>query len=91
MNSTPDHFRAFVEAVAASLDAGPRTHEGAAQLHLSRSQLDRIVIAAGGEAPARLVRRILLERAAFRLLEGKLRILDVAFEAGYASHEGISL
>jgi len=90
MSSTPDHFRAFVEAVAASLDAPARTAQLAARLHLSRPQLDRVVIAAGGEAPARLLRRILLERAAFRLLEGKLRILEVAFEAGYGSNEAFS-
>lgn len=46
--------------------------------------------AAASEAPGRLRRRILLERAAFRLLEGKLGVLEVAFEAGYGSHEAFS-
>lgn len=86
----PDTFRAFVDAVAASLDAPARSDELAARLHLSRSQLDRVVTAAASEAPGRLRRRILLERAAFRLLEGKLGVLEVAFEAGYGSHEAFS-
>ena len=60
------------------------------QLEPASWQLDRVVTAAAGEAPGRLRRRILLERAAFRLLEGKLGILDVAVEAGYASHEAFT-
>jgi AraC family transcriptional regulator len=90
MQSQDDPFAAFVEAVAASLDEATRGEELAARLHVSRSQLDRVVTAASGEAPGRLRRRILLERAAFRLLEGELGILDVAIEAGYASHEAFT-
>jgi AraC family transcriptional regulator len=90
MAATPDHFRAFVDAVVASLDAPARTAHVAARLHISRSQLDRVVSAAAGEAPAQLQRRILLERAAFRLLERNLRVLEVALEAGYASHEAFT-
>jgi AraC family transcriptional regulator len=90
MSSALDHFSAFVEAVAAGLDAPARTGELAVRLHLSRSQLDRVVVASGGEAPARLQRRILLERAAFRLLEAEVGVLEVALEAGYASHEAFS-
>jgi AraC family transcriptional regulator len=85
-----DAFAAFVDAVAATLDEPARGDEFAARLHLSRSQLDRAVTAASGEAPGRLRRRILLERAAFRLLEGEIGILDVAVEAGYASHEAFT-
>jgi AraC-like DNA-binding protein len=90
MQSQDDAFAAFVEAVATSLDKPARGDELAVRLHLSRSQLDRVVTAASGEAPGRLRRRILLERAAFRLLEGELGILEVAIEAGYASHEAFT-
>jgi len=90
MQSQDDAFAAFVEAVATSLDEPARGDELAARLHLSRSQLDRVVTAASGEAPGRLRRRILLERAAFRLLESELGILEVAIEAGYASHEAFT-
>jgi hypothetical protein len=57
---------------------------------LSRSQLDRVVAAGCGERPAAFRRRILLERAAYRLITGKTSILDVAGEAGYSSHEAFT-
>jgi AraC family transcriptional regulator len=90
MKLQTDAFAAFVDAVAATLDEPARGDELATRVHLSRSQLDRVVTAASGEAPGRLRRRILLERAAFRLLEGELGILDIASEAGYASHEAFT-
>jgi len=80
----------FVDAVAATLDEPARGDELAARMHLSRAQLDRVVTATAGEPPGRLRRRILLERAAFRLLERDLGILEVALEAGYASHEAFT-
>ena len=90
MSTEADAFAGFIDVVESSLDEPARAGELAARLHVSRSQLDRVVTAAAGEAPGRLRRRILLERAAFRLLEGKLGILDVAVEAGYASHEAFT-
>ena len=90
METLTDAFAAFVEAVAETLDEPARGDDLAARLYLSRSQLDRIVSAAAGEAPGRLRRRILLERAAFRLLERKLGILEVAAEAGYSSNEAFT-
>jgi AraC family transcriptional regulator len=80
----------FVDAVAATLDEPARGDELASRMHLSRAQLDRVVTAAAGEPPGRLRRRILLERAAFRLLERDLGILEVALEAGYGSHEAFT-
>jgi AraC family transcriptional regulator len=62
----------------------------AALLHVSRSQLDRVVTAVAGETPDRLRRRILLERAAYRLVTSDLRVLDIAIEAGYSSHEAFT-
>jgi AraC family transcriptional regulator len=88
--ASADAFARFVDAVTASLDEPARAAELAAAVHLSRSQLDRVVKAAAGEPPASLRRRILLERAAFRLLEGKLGIIELALEAGYASHEAFT-
>ena len=90
VSAQPDSFAGFIDVVASSLDEPARADELAARLHVSRSQLDRVVSAAAGEAPGRLRRRILLERAAFRLLEDRLGILDVAVEAGYASHEAFT-
>jgi AraC family transcriptional regulator len=85
-----DAFARFLDAVTVTLDEPARAAELAAAVHLSRSQLDRIVTAAAGEPPARLRRRILLERAASRLLEGKAGIIELALEAGYASHEAFT-
>jgi AraC-like DNA-binding protein len=90
MQLQTDSFAAFVDAIATTLDEPARGDELAARVHLSRSQLDRVVTAASGEAPGRLRRRILLERAAFRLLEGELAILEIAVEAGYSSHEAFT-
>ncbi|MFC5267610.1 helix-turn-helix domain-containing protein [Kribbella qitaiheensis] len=86
-----DAFGRFVEVLAGCLDepevAGD---ELAARLHLSRAQFDRVVSAAAGEAPDRLRRRVLLERAAFRLRTTEAGVLDVAVEAGYSSHEAFT-
>ena len=62
----------------------------ASRVHLSRFYFDRLVSAASGEPPATLRRRILLERAAFRLLTTDQDILRVAIDAGYGSHEAFT-
>ncbi len=86
-----EHFLGFVDTLASALDDHDATAADlAARLHLSRFHLDRIVSSAGGEPPAALRRRVLLERAAYRLLSTELTILDVAVEAGYGSHEAFT-
>ena len=62
----------------------------ASRAYLSRFHFDRLVSAAGGEPPGALRRRILLERAAYRLTSTARTVLDVAVEAGYGSHEAFS-
>ena len=92
MGSEQDTFAGFLALVAKSLaEPTPGSAAQAAELHLSRSQLDRLVIAAAGEPPARLHRRILLERAAYRLLvDHDATVLDIAVGAGYSSHEAFT-
>lgn len=86
-----DHFAAFVGVLADALDDHDATGETlAARLYLSRFHLDRIVSSVAGEPPSRFRRRILLERAAYRLLTTRRSILDVAVEAGYGSHEAFT-
>jgi AraC-like DNA-binding protein len=88
---TADTFTAFVGVLADALDehdAGAAALAG--RLHLSRFHLDRIVSQVAGEPPQRFRRRILLERAAYRLLSTDRGILDVAVEAGYGSHEAFT-
>lgn len=89
--STSDLFATFVESLASNLDdheAG--SDELAARMYLSRSHFDRVVGATAGETPGRFRRRVLLERAAFRLLTTRTGVLDIAVEAGYSSHEAFT-
>jgi AraC family transcriptional regulator len=89
--SNPDIFADFVACLAGALDEPGLQSPGlAAKLHLSRSHFDRLVAAAAGETAARFRRRVLLERAAFRLLGSAATVVDVAIEAGYSSHEAFT-
>lgn len=72
-------------------DPGLSGDDLAAAAHLSRFHFDRVVSAAGGEPPGSLRRRLLLERAAYRLVHDPRRnVLDIAIEAGYGSHEAFT-
>ena len=95
MSTAVDHFTSFVDALAGLLEEGAAPAEAngdamARRLYVSRFHLDRIVSSVAGEPPARFRRRILLERAAYRLLTSRMTILDVAVEAGYGSHEAFT-
>jgi AraC-like DNA-binding protein len=91
MSAGDDMFVQFLDVVADGLsDPSIDSDAQAARLHVSRSQLDRVVRALGGEPPARLRRRILLERAAYQLVTSRSSVLDIAVEAGYASHEAFT-
>ncbi|MPZ94267.1 MAG: helix-turn-helix domain-containing protein [Propionibacteriales bacterium] len=91
MNASADTFAAFVDVLSRTLDDHDASGADLAErVHLSRFHLDRVVAATAGEPPARFRRRILLERAAFRLVTGSSTILDVAVEAGYSSHEAFT-
>ena len=91
MRSAADTFAAFVTVLSTALDDHAATAtELARRVHLSRFHFDRLVAAAAGEAPAAFRRRILLERAAYRLVTGTSSVLDVAVEAGYSSHEAFT-
>ncbi len=93
MTTFTDTFTTFVDTVAAHLDDHEVHGDGiAARMYLSRSQLDRVVCAAAGETPGRFRRRVLLERAAYRLANTATAtdILRVAVEAGYSSHEAFT-
>jgi AraC-like DNA-binding protein len=88
MTTAADTFAAFLDTLAETLDLGG--DERARRLHLSRFHLDRVVSATGGEPPERMRRRLLLERAAYRLLTSDRQVVDIAFEAGYGSHEAFT-
>ena len=91
MSTTTDTFARFVDVLAETLDEHELSGEAlASRVHLSRFHLDRIVSATAGEPPAALRRRILLERAAYRLITTDEDVLSVAVEAGYSSHEAFT-
>ena len=86
-----DTFAAFIDVLAESLDDHDASgDELAARLHLSRFHFDRMISAAAGEPPAALRRRVLMERAAYRLVTTDRTVLDVGVEAGYSSHEAFT-
>ncbi len=91
VNSRLDTFVTFVDALASRLDDHEaRGEDLAAVAYLSRFHFDRVVTATAGETPARFRRRVLLERAAYRLLTSERGVLDVAVEAGYSSNEAFT-
>lgn len=91
MTTQTDLFGRYVGALAETLDDQTTSPtQLAARLYTSRFHLDRIVSSVGGEPPAALRRRLLLERAAYRLITTEHRIIDIGVEAGYASHEAFT-
>ena len=91
MTAATDTFVAFVDVLADVLDDHETTGDDlAARLYLSRYHFDRIISSVAGEPPTAFRRRILLERAAYRLVTTGRSILDIAVEAGYGSHEAFS-
>ena len=83
-------FAEFVDVLADARDDPGSGDELAARAHLSRFHFDRLVAGAAGEPPGAFRRRILLERAAYRLLTEDRTVLEVALEAGYGSHEAFT-
>ncbi len=89
--AAPDTFADFVDHLAAALDDHDLgADERAARLHFSRYHLDRMVRSVAGEPPQALRRRVLLERAAYRMVTTTSSLLDIAVEAGYGSHEAFT-
>lgn len=82
-----DRLRELLDAV---LDEDNRTLDAMARgAYASPYHLTRVLSRDAGEAPVALRRRVLLERAAWRLREGT-SVTDAAWEAGYESVEGFS-
>jgi AraC-like DNA-binding protein len=94
MTVAADTFADFVDHLTEALDDGAAAatsgEEWAAQLHFSRYQFDRMISAVAGEPPAAFRRRILLERAAYRMISTNAPLIDIAVEAGYGSHEAFT-
>lgn len=87
-----DAMERILDLAQASLeDPSLSPDELAGRAYLSRFHFDRLVSASAGEPPGALRRRILMERAAYRLTSRPDRtVLDIAVEAGYGSHEAFT-
>lgn len=86
-----DTFAGFVDHLAETLDDHELTaDERAARLHFSRYHFDRMIRSVASEPPQALRRRVLLERAAYRMVTTTAPLIDIAVEAGYGSHEAFT-
>lgn len=90
MSTSTDTFAAFVEHLAAAMvddEVGVLSGEEiAARVGFSRFHFDRVIRSVSGESPTAFRRRILLERAAFRMLTTTAPLIEIAVDAGYGSH-----
>jgi AraC-like DNA-binding protein len=91
VTTTDDRLRSILDLVEDSLDEPDLAgDELARRAYLSRFHFDRLVSAALGEPPGAFRRRLLLERAAFRLLSTSSPVIDVAVDSGYSSAEAFT-
>jgi AraC-like DNA-binding protein len=90
MTSPADLFSEFVEHLADALDQELPADDVAARFHFSRFHFDRMIRSVAGEPPQAYRRRILLERAAYRMVTTTAPLIDIAVEAGYGSHEAFT-
>ncbi len=79
-----------LNAVAQRLDHPWTVEEVAAEAAFSRFHCQRMFRAMTGDSIAGLVRRLRLERAAWRLRHESVDVLEVALDAGYNSAEAFS-
>jgi AraC family transcriptional regulator len=87
MTVAADTFADFVDHLTEALDDHDATGEElAARLHFSRFHFDRMIRSVAGEPPRAFRRRVLLERAAYRMITTTAPLIDIAVEAGYGSH-----
>lgn len=89
--ATADRLRGILDLVEQSLDEPELSGEDlAARAYLSRFHFGRLVSSALGEPPSAFRRRLLLERAAYRLAGSTDPVIDVALDAGYGSPEAFT-
>ncbi|HEY8470657.1 MAG TPA: AraC family transcriptional regulator [Longimicrobiales bacterium] len=79
-----------IEHIAAHLDVALDLHALAARACLSPFHFHRIFRGMVGETPLELSRRLRLERAAWQLIHTDRGVTEIAFDAGYETHEGFT-
>jgi AraC family transcriptional regulator len=85
-----DAVQRVIEHVASHLDEALELDTLAGQACLSRFHFHRVFRGMVGETPMELVRRLRLERAAWRLIHTDRPVTMIAFDAGYETHEAFT-
>ena len=86
-----NRLRAILELIEESLNEPDLDGAGlASRAYLSRYHFDRLVHAAIGEPSGAFRRRLLLERAAWRLTTATDNVIEIAIEAGYVSPDAFA-
>jgi AraC-like DNA-binding protein/uncharacterized damage-inducible protein DinB len=85
-----NEYKRLFDAVTASLDLECGTAELPRLALKSRTQFYRVFRALIDETPGEMRRRLLLERAAWRLSRTNARITDIAFDSDYGSLEAFT-
>jgi len=85
-----DAVRRVIEHVVSHLGEALALERLAEQACLSPFHFHRVFRGMVGETPLELVRRLRLERAAWRLLHSDAPVTAIAFEAGYETHEAFT-
>lgn len=85
---TTERHQALMEAMARRWNRCMGGEALAEAAHLSRFHFQRVFRGTTGEAPGRMRRRLLLERAACELRTTSRSVTEVAFDTGYRSLEG---
>jgi len=80
----------LTSVVAGSLDGPLTTKDLARRAYQSRTRFHKLFRSVVDETPAALRRRLLLERAAYRLSHSDASVTDVALEANYGSLEAFT-
>ena len=83
-------LRKALDLMVRRIDGPCPVEELAAEAAFSRFHFQRMFRAMTGESVAELVRRLRLERAAFRLRHESVSVIAVALDAGYDSAEAFS-
>jgi AraC family transcriptional regulator len=79
-----------IDHIAANLDVAIDLKSLADQASLSPFHFHRVFRGMVGETPLELIRRLRLERAAWRLARETSAVTEMAFDAGYETHEAFT-
>lgn len=82
-----DRFNRTIEYIEANLEKDIHLEFLASKFALSKYHFHRIFKALIGESPSRYIEKRRLSRAAVDLIETNHRIVDIAFDYGFNSHE----